>query len=113
MADSTAEVLQLKSGEVDYAVVQPDALDEMQQAGLNVQSYIPLVTEYIGYNLKKPLFQDVRVRQALTYAIDRKQIVQQVLFGQGAVAYSPVPSVSWAFNSNLPTYDYSVMVEQH
>jgi peptide/nickel transport system substrate-binding protein len=108
VADSTAEVLQLKSGEVDYAVVQPESLDDLQAAGLDVKTYIPLVTEYIGYNLKKPLFQDVRVRQALTYAIDRKQIVQQVLFGQGAVAYSPIPSVSWAFNSKLPTYDYDL-----
>jgi peptide/nickel transport system substrate-binding protein len=108
VADSTAEVLQLKTGEVDYAVVQPDALDDLQQAGLNVKSYLPLVTEYIGYNLKRPLFQDVRVRQALTYAIDRKQIVQQVLFGQGTVAYSPIPSVSWAYNSNVPTYDYDL-----
>jgi peptide/nickel transport system substrate-binding protein len=106
VADSTAEVLQLKSGEVDYAVVVPEALDELQQAGLDVKSYVPLVTEYIGYNLKRPLFEDVRVRQALTYAIDRKQIVQQVLFGQGLVAYSPIPSVSWAFNPNLPAYDY-------
>lgn len=108
VADSTAEVLQLKTGEVDYAVVQPDALPELQQAGLDVKSYVPLVTEYIGYNLKRPLFEDVRVRQALTYAIDRKQIVQQVLFGQGLVSYSPIPSVSWAFNPNLPAYDYDL-----
>jgi peptide/nickel transport system substrate-binding protein len=108
VADSTAEVLQLKSGEVDYAVVQPEALDDLQQAGLDVKSYIPLVTEYIGYNLKKPMFQDVRVRQALTYAIDRKQLVQQVLFGWGAVAQSPIPNVSWAYNSSLPTYDFDL-----
>jgi peptide/nickel transport system substrate-binding protein len=108
VADSNAEILQLKTGEVDYAVVQPEGVEELQQAGLDIKTYVPLVTEYIGYNLKRPLFQDVHVRQALTYAIDRKQIVNQVLFGQGLVAYSPVPSVSWAFNPNLPAYDYDL-----
>jgi len=108
VADSTAEALQLKTGEVDYAVVQPDALQELQTAGLDVKSYLPQVNEYIAYNLKRPLFQDVRVRQALTYALDRNQIVQEVLFGQGEVALSPITSVSWAFNPKVPAYDYNV-----
>jgi peptide/nickel transport system substrate-binding protein len=37
--DSTAELLQLKTGELDYAIVQPDAVQERQQAGVNLVTY--------------------------------------------------------------------------
>jgi len=106
--DANVEVVQLETGEVDYAIVQPDAMDELQAAGLNLQTYFGRGYDFIAYNLQRPFFQDPRVRQALTYALDRRQIVEQVLFGQGRLVDSPIPSISWAYNGSLPGYTYNL-----
>ncbi len=50
---------------------------------------------YIGYNLRLPLFQDVRVRQALTHAIDREAIVKFLLFDLGVPSTGPFPPQFW------------------
>ena len=56
---------------------------------------------YIGYNLRRPLFQDVRVRRALGMAVDVNSIIQYVLYGQGKRATGP-------YFSNTPFNDPSV-----
>lgn len=44
---------------------------------------------YIGYNLKKPLFQDRRVRQALTMLVDRERILKNIYHGLGRIVTGP------------------------
>ncbi len=57
-------------------------------------------------NLSKPMFQDVRVRQALFYAIDRRHLVDDMLQGQGLIATSPIEPESWAYASGLNPYAF-------
>ena len=57
---------------------------------------------YLGYNLQDPRFADLRVRQALSLAIDRPAILDGVLYGLGAVATGPYPKESWAYNPDVP-----------
>jgi peptide/nickel transport system substrate-binding protein len=102
--DANVEALQLKTGEVDYSIVQPDAMQEMQAAGLDVKAFFAHGFDFLTYNEARPIFQDPKVRQALTYALDRNQIVSQVLFGQGQVVNTPIPTVSWAFDADLPAF---------
>ncbi len=58
-------------------------------------------------NLKNPnlpFLQDKAVRQALLYALDRQQLVDEELAGQGMVAHSPFMPYSWAYNPNIKHY---------
>jgi peptide/nickel transport system substrate-binding protein len=61
---------------------------------------------YLGWNQRNPLFQDRRVRQALTHAIDRQEIVETLLEGHAEVAHAPVSPLSWAYNDDVPRFEY-------
>jgi peptide/nickel transport system substrate-binding protein len=105
---------QLKLGEVDYGSVTPDAVDELAgQPNLAVLAVTnPTAMSVIAYNLDRPLFQDKRVRQALTHALDRQRIVDAQLFGQGELLNSSIAPVSWASNPNVPVFGYDVRAAQ-
>ena len=61
---------------------------------------------YMGYNLLNPLFEDVKVRQALSYAINRQGIIDGILLGLGRPCTGPFSYVSWAYNPNARAYEY-------
>lgn len=62
---------------------------------------------YLGYNLKNPKFADKGVRQALAYAINKKEILKGVRQGLGSVATGPYPPHYWAYNPDVKTYPYN------
>ncbi len=54
-----------------------------------------LDTYYLGLNCTRPPFNDLRVRQAMNYAIDRKRILDTVFEKRGVLAAGPVPPALW------------------
>jgi len=100
--DTAAEVQALKAGEVDLVELIPFAqVEEIRNTpGLKVETYPTGSFWYYLYNLdpaKTELFQDVRVRQALFYAIDRQAIVDNITFGYAEVAEGTQPKLSIAY----------------
>ncbi len=61
---------------------------------------------YLAWNTQDPLFTDERVRQALTLAIDRGQIVEALLYGQGSVGTQPFVSTIWAHDPSIRPYPF-------
>lgn len=55
---------------------------------------------YLGYNLKNTKFQDIRIRQALNYAVDKEEIIKTVLLGLGRIANGPFIPESWAYDAS-------------
>jgi peptide/nickel transport system substrate-binding protein len=107
--DQNVSVAQLKTGEIDYGQVNPEAIDALKtESGLSVQLVDGGTQVQIAYNLARPLFEDKRVRQALTYAIDRDALMRAVLFGYGKVIDSPILRTSWAFDPKTPKAPYDV-----
>ena len=111
--DSTAAVEALLAGEID-SFENPDAADieTIEAGGLTVQVYDTYSFGFYGYNLdpeKTPLFQQVEVRQALLYAIDRQSIIDNISLGYGVVANGtqPVLSVAYAPDDIETVYDYN------
>ncbi len=109
--DGTVLLQQLKTGEVDYGSVSPDLFDDAaKSANLNIAEYDTFGFTYFGYNLdpaKTTLFQDVKVRQALFYAVDRDAIVKKLFAGHGVVAIGTEPVLSWAFQPDKITTKYN------
>ena len=58
-------------------------------------------------NTADPIMSDVRVRQALTYALDKKGITQTILKGLVEPSWSPLTPASWAFDANVTKFDYN------
>jgi peptide/nickel transport system substrate-binding protein len=109
--DQNVVVAQLKTGEMDWGGITPALLAEMEkQANLTIKAFDVFSFTFYSYNLdpaKTDLFQDVKVRQALLYALDRDAMVKAIMFGQGSVADTSVPPISWAFNqANQPQYKF-------
>ena len=106
--DQGGLLTQLQTGEIDFMQGVPP-----RQAGqLQNDSRVKLIHfpdrsyGYIGWNTRRPLFRDGRVRRALTLAIDRQSILDTVMRGYGHLAVGPVLSTMWAFDSRLIPYPY-------
>jgi len=66
--------------------------------------YLAFAYTYLGYNLKDWKFQDQGVRQAISYAIDKEEIIEGVLLGMGLMATGPYkPDTPW-YNPNVRQY---------
>lgn len=61
---------------------------------------------YLGYNLRHPLFKDRKVRQALTSAINKEEIIEGVLLGMGQIAHGPYKPGTWAYNPRITDFPY-------
>jgi peptide/nickel transport system substrate-binding protein len=81
----------------DYQYLQ--ARKDLQMASLTSGE-----VTFVYFNVGAPLFQDRRVRQALTYALDRDAIVGEALAGRGPRADSPIPDGTWAFTATMGRY---------
>jgi peptide/nickel transport system substrate-binding protein len=73
----------------------------------NKYRYLSFAYTYLGYNLKNPFFTDKRVRQAISYAINKDEIISGVLLGLGKPATGPYKPGSWAYNDKVQNYNYN------
>lgn len=121
--DYNSVVTQLKKGEVDLSEdLQPsDAKQLSNYTNLIVASVKGRQFDYVGWsnidgkyfsgkNKIKPhkFFGDKKVRQALSYAINRKEIVDQFLLGYGSLCNSPISEIFVSeFDSSLKGFEYN------
>lgn len=64
--------------------------------------------DYIGFNVEKEPFNNVKVRQAISYAIDTEAIVNGVYNNVGTVATAPMGPAVWGYNAELDGYEYDL-----
>ncbi|MEX2270400.1 MAG: ABC transporter substrate-binding protein [Vicinamibacterales bacterium] len=98
--DETMRGLELRKGSADIVVndLAPDIIHTMVQEGKVAVKTSPGVDyAYIGFNLRDPLLQDVRVRQAIGFAVDRQAIVEYLRRGMASIASGVIPPLSWAY----------------
>lgn len=62
--------------------------------------------EDIQVNVQRPYLQDVRVRQAIAYAVDKPRIIQTLTFGQQKVATEDQPPFMWSYDPNIKDYPH-------
>ena len=111
--ETSTQFLELKAGGIDFMGLTPVQY-ERQTGGEEFTRkfyklrYPDFVYTYMGYNLRDERFKDVRVRKALTYAIDTDSIIDGVLMGLGSPCTGPFPPKSWAYNADVKSYPHDV-----
>jgi peptide/nickel transport system substrate-binding protein len=109
--DLATMFLELKAGGVDMMNLTPIQYDRQTKtrffrANFRKYRYPANAYTYLGYNLLEPKFQDKRVRQAISYAIDQEEIIKVVLLGLGLPATGPYKPGLWFYNPNVRKYPY-------
>jgi peptide/nickel transport system substrate-binding protein len=102
--DETMRGLELRKGSVDLVIndLSPDLVAGLQHDGrLKVVTAPGTDYAYLGFNLRDPALADVRVRQAIGYAIDQQGIVKYLRHGLARPATGIVPPMSWAYASDV------------
>ena len=109
ITDPQTRLAELESGNIDMIVnIPPDDLSRLraddnfqviEQAGMHLW--------WTAFNTQKKPFNDIRVRQAVNYAINKESIVKDILKGTGEVANTVLPSTVWGHNAELKNYEYN------
>lgn len=110
IAEAQTRLAELEAGNIHLIVnVPPDDLvrlegnDQVQiieDAGMHVW--------WTAFNTQKEPFDNVKVRQAMNYAVDKEAIIDGLLQGTGELANSPIPPNVWGHNPNVKNYPYDV-----
>lgn len=110
--DSSTMYMELKAGAIDLMTLtpvqysrqtaNPDFTSRFNKYRYPSSSYL-----YMGYNLRHPLFGDKRIRQAMTAAINKDELIQGVLFGMGQKAHGPIVPGRWAYNPAVRDIAYN------
>ena len=66
-----------------------------------LQPYNALSYSFFGFNVRKPLLADKRVRKAFTYALNRQEMLDSFFQGQGTIISGPYAPGSWAYNLDV------------
>ncbi|MDR2519514.1 MAG: ABC transporter substrate-binding protein [Eubacteriaceae bacterium] len=105
---SDAALVAFENGELDLTTntglgtMPASDLESLKAiAGVKVETYATTTVQFISVNVANPVLSDVRFRQAMNYAIDKKAIIDNLISGVGTVSYTSIPEFS-------PYYDASV-----
>ncbi|GAA3646641.1 ABC transporter substrate-binding protein [Microbacterium marinilacus] len=105
--DPTARRQALESGSIDgYDLVAPSDTAALEEAGYTVMQRDPFTILYLAFNQAVPELQDPLVREAISHAIDKEALVEQVLPEGTEVASQFIPPVVNGWNDSVTTYDY-------
>ncbi|MDX8409426.1 MAG: peptide-binding protein [Mariprofundales bacterium] len=105
--DPATQFLELSAGHIDEMGLTPIQYQRLFPRNAKLKAdyqryrYLGFGYTYLGFNLKRPLFADRRLRQAIAYAIDRQELVNGVMMGLGKVIATPYKPGTYWVNKEL------------
>ena len=105
MPDPATEFLMLKSGKLDLGGLTPlqieRQIDEDFKKKFNFFEKISNSYTYLGFNHNNPKFQNPKVREAISLAIDRQEMVDILFFGHGQICNGPFMPETFAYDESI------------
>lgn len=111
LPQSTTRLQALASGRIDVAInLGPDDKDTLDAHGLRLQARNPVRVSVIALNTQTEgsPFTDVRLRQAMNYAVNKKAMTESLMGGEVEPASQPTPRNAIGFDPTLRPYPYDV-----
>lgn len=117
--DSASRAVAFENGKID--VLYGGDIDNVDVKRLSAAPGVSSTTKgwemfsplaYLIMNMRKPPFDNVKVRQALMYALDRKMIVRNIFFGLGKLATGPFVSTELYYDGKMPSYEHDMKKAQ-
>ena len=107
-AQTLLQELMAGTVDIDRVGAKPENIDPLKQAGfLNLDLYMQNGYGYMGLNYGSDKVKDPKVRQALLYGLNREGFMQSYYQGYGQVYNSHILPTSWAYNPDVPKYEYN------
>ncbi len=107
--EDTTRLLSLEKGEIQL-LQNPIPVDELSRLKTNPRL---LVSEnpginytYLGFNFRDPILSKLLIRQAIAHSINRDQLISCLLKGTVTKAESLLSPRHWAYEANVPAYNY-------
>lgn len=110
IGDNSTRQAALMNGEVDLAYNAQ--FDPETNRSLDGRRHLSVVPEngtniaHLGINMTSAVLSNRKVRQAISYAIDREAIIDSLLLGQARRADSILPPEQWAYEPGVTVYQY-------
>lgn len=105
LPDPNTSFLYLKQNKLDIGSLTPmqvsRQLDSSFKNNFEILNRPSFGFTYLGFNLENPKFKDIKVRQALSLAINRQELVDILFFGYGEVCNGPFMPNSFAYNDDV------------
>ncbi len=110
VSDVNTALTQVRTHEIDAFVRVPNAQIEQARTIPGTVTVDQDTNSYghIDFNVTRPALRDVRVRQALASAIDRRLLWDKIDHRSGYLACTPISHLSWAFDAKAPCYPYDL-----
>jgi len=109
--DTATMFLELRASGIDQMNLTPLQYTRQTETPLFRKNfrkyrYLSFSYTYLGFNLKHPFFTDKRVRQAISYAINKDELVHGILLGLGRPATGPYKPGTYWHNDQVKSYPY-------
>ncbi|MDK7225638.1 ABC transporter substrate-binding protein, partial [Proteus mirabilis] len=108
-AGGTGRISKLLTGECDVlaypAASQLKVLRDDPRLRLTLRSGMNIA--YLAFNTNKPPFNDLKVRQAIAYAINNERLMGSIYYGTAETAASVLPRASWAYDNRAKITEYN------
>ena len=109
--DQATMFLELKSGGIDQMTLTPlqySKQTETEEFRKNFRKYryLGFAYTYLGFRLDHPYFRDKRIRQAIAHAINKRELIDGVLFGLGQEVTGPYKPGHWVHNPDVRRYPH-------
>ncbi|HEY5744146.1 MAG TPA: peptide-binding protein [Terrimicrobiaceae bacterium] len=107
LPDQLSLRLAFETRQVDFWGVDPWAVGNFREdARFDLFSAPSSSYTYVGWNLRRPIFQDEKVRQALAHAVNVPEMVKYILYGRGVQSTGIFTPKMWFFDPNIQPFAY-------
>jgi peptide/nickel transport system substrate-binding protein len=108
IADNAARLQALQTGEIQgYDLVEPQDISTIEgDSNLQILDRPPFNVGYVGFSISTKPLDDIEVRKAIAYGLDRQGVIDSFYAGRGEVAKEFMPSSLFGYADDVTEYTY-------